>query len=357
MPLPTKTSSSFAEAMRYVRKNFIFVGAFSCVINILMLTGPIFMLQVYDRVLSSGSVDTLLALAVLGGMLYAFMGLLEAIRSRMLAAIGHGFDAKLAGTAFNEDLAATLQGGPSAVSTKATADVGQLRSFFSSPAVAAFFDMPWMPFYLGLVFALHFWLGIVGLVGAALLIVIAVVSDIVTRRASRDLRALTAASDQIAQSSRRNVEAIQGMGMHNEITKLWRRAHDRLLAASAKSAQLNGVSASITKVVRLSLQSAALAVGAYLVIENAATGGVMIAASIIMAKGLQPIEGAMQNWRTVLAAQRSYRNLKKVFSAPAAQDKISLPRPTSRLDVDRITVLPPAVRKPTLMGVNFSVEA
>ena len=353
----SKAAGCFADAMRYVRNNFIFVGIFSCVINILMLTGPLFMLQVYDRVLSSGSVDTLLALAVLAGLLYAFMGFLEAIRSRMLAAIGHGFDAKLAGTAFTEDLTGTLRGGASAVSTKATTDVGQLRSFFASPAVASFFDMPWMPFYLGLVFALHFWLGIVGLIGAAVLVVLAVVSDLVTRRASRDLRALTAASEQIAQSSRRNVEAIQGMGMHKEITQLWRGAHDRLLAASAKSAKLNGISTSITKVFRLALQSVTLAVGAYLVIDNAATGGVMIAASIIMTKGLQPIEGAMQNWRTVLAAQRSYRSLKKVFATPATRENLSLPRPSSRLEVERITVLPPAQKKPSLMGVNFAVEA
>lgn len=350
-------SNSFADAMRYARNNFVFVGVFSCIINILMLTGPIFMLQVYDRVLGSGSVDTLVALVVLAAMLYGFMGLLDVIRSRILVTVGHGFDAKLASTAFNADLSDALRGGPSAVSTKATADVSQLRTFFGSPGLASIFDMPWMPFYLGLVFALHFWLGVVGLIGAVLLVIIAVVSDFATRRASRDLRGLTAECDQLAQASRRNVEAIQGMGMHAEITNVWHRSHDRLLEASARAAKLTGISTSTTKTVRLMLQSAILAVGAYLVIGNEISAGVMIAASIIMAKGLQPIEGAMQNWRTVLAAQKSFRSLKKVFAAKPNADRISLPRPTERLEVERLTVVPPAQRKPSLMGVNFSVNA
>ncbi|MEM0991294.1 MAG: type I secretion system permease/ATPase [Pseudomonadota bacterium] len=357
MQTQSTASDGFAQAMQYVKRNFWFVGGFSCVINVLMLTGPIFMLQVYDRVLSSGSVDTLVALVGLAVMLYGFMGLLDVIRARILISVGHGFDAKLAGQAFGADLTRTLKSDPSAAATHVTSDVTQVRSFIGSPALTALFDMPWMPFYLGLVFYLHVWLGIVGLVGAAVLVAIAILGDLTTRRASRDLRAITAECDQIAQTSRRNVEAIAGMGMHHQITALWHRAHDRLLAANARSARLTGVSSSATKIVRLGLQSAMLAMGAYLVIQNAATAGVMIAASIIVTKGLQPIEGAMQGWRSVLATQRAWRNLTKTFSVQPTTDRIALPRPTDRLEVERVVVVPPACKKPSLMHVELSLVA
>lgn len=350
-------TDQFRSAIAYLRRNFIFTGVFSCFVNILMLTGPLFMLQVYDRVLSSGSVDTLVALAVLALMLYGFMGLIDIIRSRVLVSVAHGFDARLSETAFGSDLSGALRRGPPSKATQATADLAQLRSFMSGPGLPALFDLPWMPLYLGLIFMLHTWLGLVGVAGAVVLIAIAVTSDFVVRRVSQDQRELSSECDRISQGSRRNVEAIEAMGMRANMANMWRRSHDRLLAVNAKTANLTGISASVTKVFRLMLQSAMLAVGAYLVINNAASGGVMIAASIIMSRGLQPIESAVSHWRSLLAAQRSYRNLKSVLSAPQVAAKMELPRPSQRLDVENVTVVPPRSRKPNLNAVNFSLEA
>lgn len=357
MKTTLQPSDYFRSSIAYLRRNFIVAGIFSCFVNLLMLTGPLFMLQVYDRVLSSGSVETLIALAVLALMLYGFMAIIDIIRSRVLIAVAHGFEARLSKPAFWSDLTGALRRGPPSKATQATADLSQVRSFMSSPGLAALFDLPWIPLYLGLVFMLHVWLGLVAVAGAVLLVVIAVTSDILVRRASRDQRELSAECARISEASKRNVEAIEAMGMRANMVNLWRGSHDKLLVASTKAATLTGASSSVTKVFRLMLQSAMLAVGAYLVINNAATGGVMIAASIIMSRGLQPIEALVGHWRSLLAAQRSYQNLKSVLAMPQSATKMELPRPSQRLDVEEVSAVPPRSRKPNLQGVSFSLEA
>lgn len=340
-----------------LRRAFVGVAAFSAVVNVLMLAGPLYMLQVYDRVLTSHSVPTLVALSVLVAFLYLMMGVLDAVRQRVLVKIGHRIDERAAPVVFQRVLRDPLTGGPDAARQRPLSDLDQIRQFFSGPGFSALFDLPWIPVYLAIVYLIHPVLGVVATVGALVLLAIAVVTNQRARRLAAVANAAGAERAAMAEAARRNADVVAGLGMERALAVRFADVNDRYLGASARAGEVVATSSTMTRVVRLGLQSAVLGVGAYLAILEQLTGGAMIAAAIIMARGLQPVEVVVQNWRGMLSARTAYRNLKDELAGAAEPERLALPAPTKGLDIDRVTVLAPRGRAPILVDVSMRVPA
>ncbi|WP_424830151.1 type I secretion system permease/ATPase [Ruegeria sp.] len=344
-------------ARRALRGNLIATGVFSGAVNLLMLTGPIFMLQIYDRVMSSQSVNTLVALSTLVAGLYLFMALIDGARTRVLVAMGHRFEQRLSKTAFDCSLAEPSLHRTSGNPAAAIQDVEKIRSFLSGQGAGALFDLPWIPVYLGLVFAMHMWLGLVGVVGAVALIAIAIITDIKVRAAACVQSEYAGKRSRLAEASRRNAEMIRAMGMQSNLGRTWQDVNDLHLGASANAATTVGVSGSFTKVFRLALQSGVLAVAAYLAIHGQISAGSIVAASVIMSRGLQPIETLVGSWRSLVAARQAWAQLKTTLSGDEADHRISLPKAQKSLTVDGLIAAPPMATTAVLKGVGFDMKA
>lgn len=333
------------------------VAVFSALVNILMLAGPLYMLQVYDRVLTSHSVPTLVALSGLVAGLYLAMGLIDAIRSRALVKIGHRISARAAPAVFSRTLSPALAEEAGPARPRPLSDLDQIRQFVSGAGLSALFDLPWIPVYLGIVYLIHPLLGLVATLGALLLLAIAAVTNHRARRHAALASAAGAERAAMAEAVRRNRDVVAGLGMEEALAARFADLDDRFLGASARASEVVGSSSVATKVCRLSLQSAVLGTGAYLAIGGAVTGGAMIAASIIMARGLQPIETVVQNWRGLLGARAAYRNLKAELSGTEPAAVMPLPAPTRHLSVERVTVVASQGRAPILLDVSLKIPA
>lgn len=345
------------KVVRRARTALIGIAIFSCLINLLMLTGPIYMLQIYDRVLASGSIPTLVALSAIVLVLYAFMAILDLVRQRILIRVGHRFDDDMGQTAFASYVDAPMKLGPVAEQTQPIRDVDQLRQFFSSPSVTALFDMPWLPIYLAVVYLIHPWLGLLATVGAVVLLLIAIFTDKRARSAVSQSGELGSKRSLFADASRRNAEVVRGMGMLTGVGAVWSGLNRQFLRANARAAEIISTSTVVTKVVRLFLQSAILGLGAYLAVLQVISPGAMIAASIIMSRALQPVEAAVSNWRQFLSARQSMKRLNATLTATADEERMSLPQPARAVAAEKVTVVPPGARTPVIVDVSFHMEA
>ncbi|MEM7618903.1 MAG: type I secretion system permease/ATPase [Pseudomonadota bacterium] len=324
--------------------------------NILMLTGPLFMLQVYDRVLTSGSVPTLTALFTLVIALFIFMGLLDIIRSRVLVRVGVRVDKLLSKQVFDRAVGVRgpAEGGQQ---TQLLKDLRQVRSFVGSPAMASIFDMPWAPFYFLIVFLLHWALGFLAVVGAIILVILALVNEFMSQEPVAKATRENHESDSVYESGRRNSEILQAMGMANAFRDRWLNKHHAGLTSNTVAADISGSFSVITKVLRLFLQSAMLAAGAYFVLQGEMSPGAMIAGSIIMSRGLAPIEQAVGQWRNFVATRQSMGRLQREFkNPPPEQNRIQLPTPRGYLVVENMFAAPVGTKMPILKGLNFHLE-
>ncbi|WMS44376.1 type I secretion system permease/ATPase [Acuticoccus sp. MNP-M23] len=347
-------SNPVSEAVRQYRYAFGAIFSFSLLINLLMLTGPLFMLQIYDRVLVSRHVETLAALFLLVIGLYAAMALLEVVRARILSRLAARLDNVAGRPAFLRTV--LCSGMPADAGRDAVRDLDRVRQFVSSSAMAGLFDMPWLPIYLAIVYLIHPALGLLATAGAVVLLVIALVTDLVTRPLVRQAGSLSGERAAMVESGRRGAEALTGMGMEDAIGRVWDRLNARFVDATARAGDAVGLSAVLSKTFRLFLQSAMLALGAYLAIGGAISAGAMIAASIIMARGLQPVEMAVQNWRHMLGAHDAYSRLKLATSSAPLAAAVALPAPRAALQVDNLSVSPGEGAAATLTGVSLAVE-
>lgn len=327
------------------------VGFFSMFINLLTLTSSIYMMQVYDRVLASRSGPTLLYLTLFAGACLATLAALEVVRSRLLVRLGARFDAQLSGLVFMRTLTAGRSG-------QSLRDLDQLRNFLTGSHILSLLDAPWMPIYIGLVYLLHPMLGHVALVGGVLLFLLALWNERDTREPLAEAGKQMAAGTQFAEISARNAEAIRAMGMLPGLTALWRKRHDLGLGLQGLASDRAGNVAAVAKALRFFLQVAILGVGAWLVIKQECTGGVMIASSIIMGRGLAPVEAAIGGWRGFLMARESYGRLLKGFGSDAADaPTMLLPKPEGKLVFEGVSGGPPDLRKFTVQNLSFSLEA
>lgn len=334
------------------------VGLFSALLNLLALTGSMYMLQVYDRVIPSRSVPTLIGLTIIMLVLYAAYGALDLVRTRIASRIGMRIDRALRDRVFAIVLLLPIriQGGGDGL--QPVRDLDQIRGFMTSPGPLALFDLPWMPIYLGLLFMLHPWLGVIGIAGMVILMSLAILTELRTRAPTRSATAGAASRQAIGESGRRNAEIIHALGMGARISGFWSASSERYLAHQIGGADVAATYGSIAKVFRFVLQSAVLGLGAYLVVKGEATGGVMIAASILVSRALAPIEIAIAHWRGFLAARQSAQRLSKVLSAlPVPAEPMILPKAEHSLSVDGLWIGAPGDPRAIVQNASFSLQA
>jgi len=353
----TKRKALVSQVLASSRAALVSVAIFSLAINLLMLTGPLFMLQIYDRVLTSGHMGTLLNLLILVIGLYGFLGLLEYVRQRIMMRIGLRFDERIGAAGFTSFVTMPLRHGPRAEVMQPISDIDRIRQFFSGQGVTALFDMPFMPVFLLAVFALHTLLGLVGTVGAVILFFIALWADFATKGALGDADKQVNRRRSFAEAARRNAEVLKGMAMTRNVLAVWEKTNRAYIRAQAKAGDLAGSFSVTTKVFRLFLQSLVLATGAWLAIQNLISPGAMIAASILTARALQPVELALGHWRAFVAARQSYRRLKAMLEEPEREQETELPAPVRELRVEDLYIAPPGSKTMTVRGVKFGLAA
>ena len=349
--------NALKQAFGDVRTAFVSIGAFSFFINLLMLTGPLYMLQVYDRVLTSGSQHTLIMLTAVAVGMILTSALLELVRSRILVRAGSRLDRRLNDRLFAGLLRLRLRQ-KDAGESQPLRDLETLRGFLTGPGLISFFDAPWTPLFLAVIFLLHPLLGLVALAGAVVLFVLAVVSELATRGPLREASRDSAAAHGFTENTLRNAEVIEAMGMLPGLQRRWLARHQAALAAQAKASDRGGLLTAGAKFVRPVLQVAILGTGAYLALLQEITPGVMIAASIIMGRALAPVEGAIGNWRGFILARGANGRLHRFLEKDEApQAGMPLPRPKGRIAVERLVAAPPGLERPVLKGISFALDA
>jgi len=344
-----------------VRKGFISVGVISCVVNLLMLTGPIFMLQVYDRVLTSQSVPTLVSLSVLAIALYAAMGLFEFFRNRVLSRVSHWLDSSLSPLAFRSWMVRSLDG--HAPGYKPLQDLTTLRGFISSPTILALFDLPWFPIYLGVVYLLHVQLGLLATAGVVVVITLTLLNEWLSSRHLGMGAQADMVETRFAEQVQRNADSVISMGMLGTTSKAWAGLrHAAQVHSQTGSERSEGFTAS-SKAFRLLLQSAILGFGAYLALQQEITAGTIVAASIIAGRALAPIDQTLGGWKMIKRAQRARKGLSEYLSKDAeeAEQTVMLPDPQGVIEFENVTKLTPmndpaANRIPILSNVNFQLN-
>ena len=314
---PGVRRSELGVALRACRNAFIGVGVMSCMINLLYLTGSIFMLEVYDRVLPSRSVPTLIGLIVLAGGLYVAQGGLDLLRGRILGRIGTSLDEAINARVFDTIVRLPLMAGDRNEGLQPLRDLDNVRSFLGSMGPGAFFDLPWLPFYLAICFAFHWLLGVTALVGAIILVTLTLITEFMSRTPAREAMTLAARRNDLAATSRRNAEVLVAMGMSGRLAKRWSEANETYLAGNQRASDVAGGLGAIAKVLRMMLQSAVLAVGAYLVIHQEATAGIIIAGSILSARALAPVDLAIAHWKGFVAARQSWASAQQAAATDA----------------------------------------
>jgi PrtD family type I secretion system ABC transporter len=338
-------------------KVFWIIGIFSAVINLLALTGSLYMLQVYDRVLGSRSVETLIWLSIITISLYMFQGLLDVLRSRIMVRLGARLDEQLLGKVHKALVRMPLYG-RAAEAGQPMRDLDTIRGFITSQGPLAIIDLPFMPLFLGFVFFLHPWLGWMATAGAFVLICLTLWTELSTRRPTKDAVKLANERQSLADAHRRNAEVLHAMGFAHRAYARFQKVNDKYLLTQEKVSDVGGALSGVSKVTRYLLQSALLGLGAYLVLKGEAFPGVIIASSIASTRALAPIELAIAQWKNFVAARQARTRLEEVLSM-IGDDPIrtSLPAPRESISVEGVTAVAPGTQKIIVSNVTFDVPA
>jgi ATP-binding cassette subfamily C protein len=330
------------------------VAIFSVFVNLLMLTGSLYMLQIYDRVLPSRSEETLLALTILIAALFALMGVLDYARGRVSARIGAIAQSRLDGRVFRATLRRSVLSSERSRPATGLKDLEAVQRLMSSPVLFAVFDMPWAPIFIALIYSFHPWLGHLSLIGGSILVVITLLNQWLTRKPEAESNAATMEGDAFAETIRQQGDMIQALGMRGAVQTRWQILRNRALAAQLTSTDRVSQFSTLSKTFRFFLQSAVLGLGAYLVLQGQMSAGMMIAASILLGRALAPVEQAIGGWPLVQRARRGWTQLKTLLEqTPDIEAPTELPRPRAFFDVKEITVFPPEQQKATLRMLSF----
>jgi ATP-binding cassette, subfamily C, bacterial len=347
-------SGSAQESLAACRGYLTAAALFSLAINLLYLAAPIYMLQVYDRVISSGSVSTLVMLTA--ALLMAFIALasLDIVRARILARIGLRLDRMLA----SRIVAATVEkGAGGSARSQPLRDFDTFRQVVSGSGIQAVFDLPWAPIYIGVIFLLHPFLGFFALGSAILLVIAAFLNEVLLRRPMAEANEAATSNYGFTEMGLRNVEVVKAMGMVGGLLHRWSRERNRLLRRQLAASDRAAAMTSLIKFLRLSMQSLILGLGAFLVVEQLATAGVMFAAVILLGRALQPVEQTVSHWRILLAARGAWFRVQTLLrSAPPPEASLMLPRPSGRLAVEGVRYIPAGTTQPILRGITFRLE-
>ena len=336
---------------------FATVVVFSFFINLLLFVSPLYMLQIYDRVITSRSETTLLSLTVLAAILIGVYAALETLRSRLLVRAGLLLDEKIAEPVFNAVHRGNLRQ-PGANHAQVLRDVDTVREFLTGAGLIALCDAPWFPLFVFAAFLLHPWFGYIALGASALTLSLTLLNEIATKKSLNAANSAATTANQTAQSMSRNTEVLQAMGMLRAIKTSWTQQHGSTLTLQALASDRAGVIVAGTKFFRIFMQTAILGTGAYLVIQRELSAGQMIAASILIARAMQPIEVVVGNWKGFVAARSAFGRIRGLFSLAGAEpERMSLPRPQGALQIaDLIAAAPGHGNSPILKGLSFNLE-
>jgi ATP-binding cassette subfamily C protein len=350
--------SSVKAAIGKSRLAFIGVGVFSGIINVLVLTGSLYMLQVYDRVLPSRSIPTLIGITLLLVILYAAYGALDFARTRVLSRIGLGIDRQLRTRVMKAVLLVPIRAKQSMDALQPVRDLDQIRAFLSGMGPTALFDMPWLPVYIALIYMLHPVLGIFAIAAALLLVALTALTEMKTKKPAKEATQSSSQRHAFTEAARRNAEVIQAMGLGGRIANRWEKVNERYLGDQINMSDASTGIGSVSKVLRLLLQSGILGLGAYLAIKGELSPGALIAGSIVLSRALAPIEVAISNWKGFVGMRQSMHRLDQLLAAlPDKEVATALPRPSRTLEVKDLAVAPPGEAIPAISGVTFSLQA
>ena len=357
----TAAPNAARQALGSAQVGFWAILVTSVFTNLLLLVSPIFMLQVYDRVIPSQSEDTLYALMGIAIALIALLAMLEAARSRILANVGRYVDRELSGQVFGSlfRVRAAFGARPGDAGTQPLRDLDQLRNFLSSNSVLAFFDAPFAPFFIGILWFLHPWLFWMSFVGAIVIFALALIAELSTRGLFREAGRFGVQANSFSESSLKNAGSLEAMGMLTRLLTRWMNKHDPSVYFSSRAVSRLGAIQGMTKSIRLGLQIGVLGIGAYLAIQPGSTftAGMMIAGSIIMGRGLAPVEQAIGAWRGAIQARQSYKRLVGLLEdVPKRAEAMELPQPKASLIVRDLVAQPPGTQKPVIRGLSLDVQ-
>jgi PrtD family type I secretion system ABC transporter len=335
------------------------IAAFSGVINLLMLSGSLYMLQVYDRVIPSRNLATLSGLSLMVLLAYLIQGYFEALRSRMLCRVATLFDVGLQEAIHNALVTLPLRGVKPSAMQQPSRDLEQVRAFMSGMGPTAFLDMPWIPIFLIGLFLFHPAIGVTALIGTASIVAMMFLTERLSRDAAKSATESSAQRQELLGTIQRNAEVIRALGMTDRFKARWSQSNERYLRENMRASDLFANLGSGAKVLRYVLQSGMLGMGAYLVVTDSASGGIMIASSIMMGRALAPVEVALSSWKQLVAARQGIARLREVCKVTARPPvpAVHLARPCRELAVQQLTVTAPATDMPIVSSVSFSLKA
>ncbi|MEQ5817768.1 type I secretion system permease/ATPase [Halomonas sp. SCS19] len=343
------------KVLAFCRRSFGYVALFSLFINLLMLVPPLYMLQVYDRVLTTRSQETLWMLTLVVVLLFLVMGGLELMRSRILVRVGNRLDALISPRLYSAMFKRTLSS-PGKPSAQPLNDLTSLRQFLSGNGLFAFFDAPWVPVYIGVLALFHPWFGLFALGAGVILATIAVINERMTKQLLTEANGRHVQSQDLANSNLRNAEVLHAMGMLPGIQGRWAARHREYLVLQSQASDRSGLLTNTSKVLRLMFQSLILGIGAFLVLRGELTPGMMIAGSILMGRALAPIDQMINGWKGFSGARTAKGRLEALLDeVPADPPTMPLPRPRGQLSLEGVSAAPPGVRLPTLTNIDLKL--
>ncbi|MES2718828.1 MAG: type I secretion system permease/ATPase [Pseudomonadota bacterium] len=353
----SSTPSAVGQALDACRSSFVAAGFFSLFVNLLLLLPALYMLQVYDRVLTSGSESTLLMLTLIAVFLFMVMGGLEWVRAQILIVASTRLDELLGGKVFDSVFQQTLASGGKVATAQPLADLIQLRQFLTGPGLFAFFDAPWLPLYIAVMFLFHPVFGVVAVLSACVLMGLAIWNEMSTRADLKEANIRALASSNHTERSLRSVEAIEAMGMLPRLRLRWGARQREMLALQARASRRGGLISAVSKTFRISIQTLILGLGAWLAIRHEISSGAVIAGSILLGRALAPLDLMIGSWRGFLSAREAYRRLDRQLSGlPDHAAPMSLPTPKGELSVEKLVVRPPGAELPIIKGISLLVE-
>jgi PrtD family type I secretion system ABC transporter len=336
---------------------FVALFFFSMAINLLVLASPIYMMQLYDRVLSSRSMDTLTLLTLIVMFAFAVMAALEWVRGRLMVRISSWLDRRLGGEVLTSSIVTALRG-TGDHSAQTLRDLATFRTFLTGPSLFPLLDAPWAPLFLAVIFLLNPLLGFLATAGAGLLFGLGLLNEWATRKPLQDAGRSAMSAQYQADASVRNADVIEAMGMMPNLIRRWQRRNAEAVRLQAIAGDRVALITSITKFVRVGIQSVILGAGAFLVIQHEGTGGIMIGASIILGRALAPVEQMIAGWRSLIGAQAAFRRVKAALAAsPPRNFRTQLPAPMGRISMEGVVFAPPGAKEPVIKGVSFELEA
>ncbi|WP_261844919.1 type I secretion system permease/ATPase [Aliamphritea ceti] len=355
--MASQKNTYLSDALNLIRGAFLSVAGFSCCINLLMLVPVIYMLQVYDRVVTSGSLSTLLMLTLIMVALLIAMGCLEWCRSKILIRAGARFDRLLAAKTFDVGFKQSLYSGGRNNSAGSIQDLNGLRSFLSGNALFAFFDAPWMPVYIGVMFIFHPLYGWVAVFSAIVLGLLALINEKLTRNLLQEAGKEVSQANEAVTRTLCNAEVIESMGMLGRLRQRWQMRQDKVLLWQSRAAERGASIASVSKTIRITVQSLILGLGAYLVIQQEITPGLMVAGSILLGRALAPIDQMIGAWKGFVMARSQYNRLRDgLQKLLPEQENMALPTPSGEISIEHLSVTPPGAGSPILKDISLQAS-